>query len=124
MANDLLILRLVNRGSVFGLVEEVQSVWRSLRREGLGTSSRKDLDNRVEHGSSEGFGDGVKVESNAEVAIHGGFVQDTGISFVEDRLVPEGTTGENCSSVVNMSVEDHYQARVVFASPEELARIS
>ena len=80
----------------------------------------------MEHRSSEGTGDGVKVESNAEVVVHGGFVEDPRVALVEleDGLVPESTTGEGISSVVNVSVENHYQARVVLASPEELARIS
>jgi len=42
-------------------------------------------------------------------------------------LVPEHgqlEDGEDRSAVVNMGVEDHHEARVVLASPEELARIS
>jgi hypothetical protein len=31
---------------------------------------------------------------------------------------------EDRGSVVNMGVEDHHEARVVLASPEELARVS
>ena len=42
----------------------------------------------MDHGRSEGTGDGV--EGKAEVAVHGGFVKDSGISLVEleDLLVP------------------------------------
>lgn len=74
----------------------------------------------MEHRSSECTGDRIKVESNAEVAVHGEFVEDSGIAIVEleDRLVPESMTGDDGSSV------DHDQARVIFVSQEQLARIS
>ena len=125
LANNSLILRLANGSGVCGRVEEVLRVWRPLSWEGLSTASCEDLEDRVEHRSSEGTGDRIKVESNAEVVVHGGFVEDPRVALVEleDGLVPESTTCED-SSVVNVSVEDHYQARVVLASPEELARIS
>jgi hypothetical protein len=52
------------------------------------------------HGCSESVGDGVKVESDAEVAVHVGFVEDAGVVLVQ--------------------LEDG----LVLASPEEFARIS
>jgi hypothetical protein len=80
----------------------------------------------MQHGCSEGTGDWVKVESDAEVAVHGGFVEDAGVALVQlgDGLVPEAAASEDRGAVVNMGVEDHHEARVVLASPEELARIS
>ena len=89
MANNSLIVRLANGGGVCGRVEEVLRVWRPLRWEGLSTASCEDLEDRVEHRGSEGTGDRIKVESNAKVAVHGRFVEDSGISLVEleDLLV-------------------------------------
>ena len=89
-------------------------------------AGRENLEDGKKHGCSEGAGDGVKVESDAEVAVHGGFVEDAGVALVqlEDGLVPEATASEDCSAIVNMGVDDHHEARVVLASPEELARIS
>jgi len=65
------------------------------------------------------------VKANAEVAIHGGLVEGPRVVLVElvDGLVPESAASEDGSAVVNMSVEDHEQMRVVRKSPEELARI-
>ena len=78
----------------------------------------------MKKGCSEDAGDGVKVESDAEVAVHG-FVEDTGVALVqlEDGLVPEAVASKDRGAVVNMGV-DHHEARVVLASPEEFARIS
>ena len=54
-----------------------------------------------------------------------GFVEDAGVALVklEDGLDPEAAASEDSGAVVNMGVEDHHEARVVLASPEELARI-
>jgi len=59
------------------------------------------------------------------VAVHGGLVEGSRIALVElvDGLVPESAASVDSGAVVNMSVEDHEQARVVRTSPEELARI-
>ena len=38
--------------------------------------------------------------------------------------IPEAAASEDRSAVVNMGIEDHHEARVVLASPEELAWIS
>ena len=59
--------------------------------------------------SMEGAGDGVKVESDAEVAVHG-FVKDAGVALVqlEDGLVPEAAASEDRGAIVNMGVEDHH----------------
>ena len=66
------------------------------------------------------------MESDAEVAVHGGFVEDAGVALVEleDGLVPEAAASEDRSAIVNMGVEDLHEARVILATPEELARIS
>ena len=44
------------------------------------------------------------LRTDAEVAVHGGFVEGSGVALVEfeDGLVPEGTTSEDCGAVVNM----------------------
>ena len=62
------------------------------------------------------------LRTDAEVAVHGGFVEGSGVALVEfeDGLVPEGTTSEDCGAVVNMGVEDHHEPRAILASPEEL----
>jgi hypothetical protein len=59
-----------------------------------------------------------KVESDAEVAVHGGFVEDAGLALVqlEDGLIPEAVASEDCGAVVNMGVKDHHEARVVLPS--------
>jgi hypothetical protein len=43
------------------------------------------MDEGMKHGGSEGASDsdGVKVESDAEVAVHGGFVEDAGVALVK-----------------------------------------
>jgi hypothetical protein len=125
-ADDSLILLLINRGGILGVLEEVHGIGRSLGGKRVRAAGRENLEDGMEHGCSEGAGDGVKVESDAEVAVHGGFVEDAGVAFVqlEDGLVPEAAASEDRGAVVNMGVEDHHEARVVLASPEELARIS
>jgi len=87
-ADDLLILLLVDRGGILKVLEEVHGVGISLGREGVRAAGCKNLEDRMKHGGSEG---GVKVESDAEVAVHGGFVEGAGVALVklEDGLVPE-----------------------------------
>jgi hypothetical protein len=41
------------------------------------------MDEGMKHGGSEGVSDGVKVESDAELAVHGGFVEDAGVALVK-----------------------------------------
>jgi hypothetical protein len=125
-ADDSLILLLINRGGILGVLEEVHGVGRSLGGKRVRAAGRENLEDGMEHGCSESACDGVKVESDAEVAVHGGFVEDARVALVqlEDGLVPEAAASEDRGAVVNMGVEDHHEARVVLASPEELARIS
>ena len=57
---------------------------------------------------------------DTEVVVHGGFVEDAGVALVklEDGLV---AASKDSGADVNMGVEDHHEARVVLASPEELS---
>jgi hypothetical protein len=52
----------------------------------------------------------VKVESDAEVAVHGEFVEDSVVALIkhEDGLIPEAAASEDSGAVVNMGVEDHH----------------
>ena len=90
-ADDLLILLLVDRGGILKVLEEVHGVGISLGGEGVRAAGCKNIEDRMKHGGSEGASDGVKVESDAEVAVHGGFVDGAGVALVklEDGLVPE-----------------------------------
>jgi len=120
-ADDSLILLLIDRGGILRVLEEVG--------ERVLAAGCEDLEDGMKHGCSEGkleFDDGVKLEFDAKVAVHGGFVEDAGIALVqlEDGLVPEVAASEDRGAVVNMGVEDHLEARIVITSPEELARIS
>jgi len=74
-----------------GVFKEVHGVGRSLGWERVRAAGRENLEDGMEHGCSESAGDGVKVESDAEVAVHGGFVEGAGVALVklEDGLVPE-----------------------------------
>jgi hypothetical protein len=105
-----LILLLVDRGGVLGVFKEVHGVGRSLGWERVRAAGRENLEDGMEHGCSESTGDGVKVESDAEVAVHGGFVEDAGVALVqlEDGLVPEAAASEDRGAIVNMGVEDHH----------------
>ena len=109
-ADDSLILLLVDRGGILGVFEEVHRVGRSLGWERVRAAGRENLEDGMEHGCSESAGDGVKVESDAEVAVHGGFVEDAGVALVqfEDGLVPEATASEDRGAIVNVGVEDHH----------------
>ena len=123
-ADDSLILLLIDRGGILRVLEEVHGVGERVLAAG-----REDLEDGMKHGCSEGkleFDDGVKLEFDAKVAVHGGFVEDAGVALVqlEDGLVPEVAASEDRGAVVNMVVEDHLEARIVLTSPEELARIS
>jgi len=42
--------------------------------------------------------------------------------MVDSSRVPESAASEDSGAIVNMSAEDHEQARFVRTSPEELAR--
>jgi len=103
-------LLLVDRGGMLRVLEEVDGVKRSFGREKVRAAGREDLEDGVKHGGSEGTGDGVKVESDAKVAVHGGFVVDSGVALVqlEDGLVPEAKASEDRGAVVNLGVEDHH----------------
>jgi len=108
--DDSLILLLVDRGGILGVFKEVHGVGRSLGWERVRAAGRENLEDGMEHGCSESTGDGVKVESYAEVAVHGGFVEDAGVTLVqlEDGLVPEAAASEDRGAIVNMGVEDHH----------------
>ena len=92
------------------VIEKIHGVGRSLGGKRVCAAGREDLDDGMKHGCIEGASDGVKLESDAKVAVHGGFVVDAGVMLVtlEDGLVPEAAASEDCSAVVNMGVEDHH----------------
>ncbi len=79
-ADDSLILLLVDRGGILRVLEEVHGVGRSLGWERVRAAGRENLEDGMEHGCRESTGDGVKVESDAKVAVHGGFVEDSACS--------------------------------------------
>jgi hypothetical protein len=90
--------------------EEIHGEGRSLGGKRVCAAGREDLEDGMKHGGSEGASDVVKVESDAKVAIHGGFVVDSGVALVqlEDGLVPEAAASEVRSAIVNIGVEDHH----------------
>ena len=67
-------LLLVDRDGMLRVLEEVDGVKRSFGREKVRAAGREDLEDGVKHGGSEGTGDGVRVESDAEEAVHGGII--------------------------------------------------
>ncbi len=111
VADDSLILLLVDRGGILGVFKEVYGVGRSLGWERVRAAGRENLEDGMEHGCSESAGDGVKVESDAEVAVHGGFVEDAGVALVqlEDGFVPEAAASEDRGTIVNMGSSLHLQ---------------
>jgi hypothetical protein len=80
-ANDLLILPLVDRGGILRVLEEIHGVGRSLGGERVHAAGRENLKDGMKHGCSECAVDGVKVESDAEVAVHGRFVEYAGVGY-------------------------------------------
>ena len=75
------------------------------------------------HGGGHRTRIGVVREFHSEVAVHGGRVEFTWVAVAEclESLVVLGAPGENCATIIYMSVEDDEDVGVFGTGDLELA---
>jgi len=93
---ELLVSEIIDWSRIVSAIKQIHCVGSALYRKGVGAKGIKDLQDRVEHGGSEGTSGRVVAESHAEIAVHGSGVESAGVTIAEglEGLFVLGAPGE------------------------------
>jgi len=123
---ELLVSEIVDWSRVVSEIKQIHCVGSALYRKGVGAKGIEDLQDRVKHRGSEGTSDRVVAESHAEIAVHGSRVESSGVTIAKglEGFFILGAPGEQCSSIINMRVDNDECSWISRTSDLELARIT